>query len=110
MRIVLQVNGETWSYESPEGFEEEGFDFTNPIIMFETLLRAAYPNWEDHALVAMCPDGNIHDPEDSQMTCQEYACPEGCKCDHCKAAKEAEEQGLSLDGDDKKDSKEDKEK
>jgi hypothetical protein len=66
VRIQLSIFGETFSYElDDEEQEMERMNFGRAISGFEHILRAAYPTFEGHGLVSLCPDGNIHEDESS---------------------------------------------
>jgi len=66
MEITLTVvdGGETYAYHSNDEACEECADFMDALIGFEGILKAAYPSFEGHGLVAMCPDGSLHEGVD----------------------------------------------
>ncbi len=64
MKITVEINKESWTY-TVDSTDVGNTDFFDAIIAFESLLKSIYPDFENHNLAAICPDGNIHDPDES---------------------------------------------
>jgi len=61
MDITLTVDGETYSYHIDDDPKQERIDFMDAVVGFESVLKASFPMFEGHDLVALCPDGNVHE-------------------------------------------------
>lgn len=70
MKITIEINGETWTYiiNNPD---MGSIDFMDAVIPIESLLKAVYPTFGNHALSVRCPDGNDHDPDEDCEFIQE---------------------------------------
>ncbi|VVB50694.1 Uncharacterised protein [uncultured archaeon] len=64
MDITLTVDGESYSYHIEDDPEQERVDFMDAVVGFEGMLKAAFPSFEGHDLVALCPDGSVHEGMD----------------------------------------------
>lgn len=62
MEIILKINAEQWTYKLDDSDIIDS-DFMEAVFGFDSLLRSAYPSFDGHSLVALCPDGNIHEKD-----------------------------------------------
>jgi hypothetical protein len=61
MDITLSVDEESYSYHVEDDSSREQIDFLDAVMGFECVMRAAFPLFECHHLLVMCPDGEIHE-------------------------------------------------
>lgn len=67
MQITLSVDGETYAYHIDDIPGQVREDFMDAVEGFEGLLKAAFPSFDGHGLVALCPGGELHEGVEGEV-------------------------------------------
>lgn len=95
MTITIEINGESWTYDI-DNPDIGGIDFMDAVIPIESLLRAIYPTFGNHALTVRCPNGEEHNPDEDCEFIQELEGGEISDEKDQKTTEEVKEQGIEL--------------